>query len=380
MVLNPQIGRERAQIYANFIRVLMFQDHQEDLLTFMELGPDGSRPGGHAEEDALWHPQLGQLKFPLLEDLNMWRTRGAEEFNTENAILHYIHSGLRDLRVDASGPLSDRFLDEVSRLCPCLQQFDMGFQNATISKQGLVRFLQQMHRLEGIHVAALDKSWSAAAFAAVAKHERLKLLHVPPISDTWFDDIEVSAPFPALKELYALDTTGKALLRMHSANPGLEVIHLYNGSVPGPEDVLSVVSNFSRLMTFKYRPNPSTAVSGRELTLEISCGSDWVTFGHASQQQWSFVHLKTLSLSPSVHMDEALSEVGYKALLQHFKSFAIGWFPEMQFFNIIEADDREQAFNDFMYEVGYRRENDSDVDSNGAFLARAVIVAESLRV
>lgn len=421
MVLNPDLGRGRAQFYANFIRVLVFQEQES------------SRLG----EDALWHPQLNQLQFPLLEDLNVWRTKSAEELNTENAILHYMHSGLRDLRVDASGPLSDHFLDEVSRLCPRLQQFDMDFQNVTISAGGLARFLQRMHHLEGIHVAALDKSWSATAFTAVSKYQHLTLLHVPSIQDTWFDDIEASTSFPALKQLFVLCTIGKTLLRLHSINPDLEAIHLYNGNFVGPEEVLSAASSFSRLVNFKYQPGPNTAITGRDLVqlacgcpdliyldigqdeaiesdlvdidnnvissvaqslprlrgfhligrsisypsieailsslnqycpllerLEISCGSDWVAFANASPQQWSFSYLCTLSLSPSAHMETMLSDRVCKQLFMQFKSFAPRWFPRMEFFNILDADDREQELNDHMYEVGYRRENGSDTESD----------------
>lgn len=365
MVIDSGVGRDRAQIYASHVRVLVFRD-----VRFMGMGPnEDGRPGGHLGEDAQWHQQLCQLDFPILEDLNIGRTRSAQELNTESVILHYVHSGLRDLRVDACAPLSDRFLEEVSRLDPHLQQLDMDFKNATITKEGLTRFLEQMRRLEGIHVAALDKSWSAAAFAAVARYGRLKLLHVPSIHDTWFDDIEVSTSFPALEELYALGTTGKALLRLSMANSGLDVIHLYNENLLGPENVLSSVSNFPLLKSFRYQPNSGEAISGHDMlmmargcpnltalvigritlflpgfgdnivsnplfsgiddgviysiaqnlshlkdlrligryesypsikgvmsafnqhcplleTLEISCGSDWHTFGNPSSQQW----------------------------------------------------------------------------------------------
>lgn len=419
MVLNPNIGRERAQFYANFIRVLVFQEEE----------------GSHLEEDALWHPQLCSLQFPLLEDLNIWKTKSAEALNTEQAILHYIHPGLRDLRVDASGPLSDHFLDEVSRLCPRLQQLDMDFQNVTISKEGLARFLKRMPYLEGIHVAALDKSWSAEAFAAVAKYARLKLLHVPAVLEAWFDDLQSPILFPALRQFYALNTTGKALLRLHSANPRLEALHLYNGSRLGPEDVLSAASNFSRLTNFRYQPGPNAAVAGQDLVklargcphltymavgqdqavipdiinmndsamysiaqnlpflrefyllgrsesppsidsilsafnqhcpllnrLEISCGSDWNTF--ASPHPWLFPNLWTIGLYPQSHIEETVPEHNYNLLLAHFKTFAPGWFPKLEFFNIIDADDREQELNDYMYEIGYKREYGSDAESN----------------
>ena len=58
-------------------------------------------------------------------------------------------------------------------------------------------------------------------------------------------------------------------------------------------------------------------------------------------------------------MDEILSESDTRALLQCFKSSAPGWFLALQFFNIIDADDREQEFLDFIYEVADKRENNS---------------------
>lgn len=443
MVANAEIGRDRAQIYADHIRVLVFRD-----VGFLGASVNGnSRPGGHFGEDAQWHQQLCQLEFPRLEDLNIGKSRSAQKLNTESAILHYVHYGLRDLRVDASASLSDNFLDEISRLCPLLQQLDMDFQNVTISENGLARFLKQMHHLQGIHIAALDTSWSVASFAAVAKYERLQLLHVPSIHDAWFDDIDHSPSFPVLKQLYTLGTSGKALLRLLPASPGLEVIHLYNDNLQGPEDVLSAASNFHLLKNFIYQPNFSTAISGRDLamlarecptlttlaighvntfsssfgdgtllnpllvdiddevvyfaarnlaslkhlqligryesypslsavmsafnqhcplleTLEISCGPDWHTWGKASSQRWSFVHLKTLILNPSVHMDDALTVMEFQALLQHFKSVARVWFAEMECFNILEADDREQEFNDFMYEAACERDNSIDEEEN----------------
>ncbi|KAF2623067.1 hypothetical protein BU25DRAFT_304491, partial [Macroventuria anomochaeta] len=270
MVLRPNIGRDRAQFYANFVRVLVFQEDEFS-----------------GEDDARWHPQLLELRFPLLEDLNIWKTKSAEEFNTEDTILHYVQPGLRDLRVDASGPLSDSFLDEVSRLCPRLQQLDIDFKNVTISKKGLARFLQQMSYLEGLHVAALNKSWSAEAFATVAKYERLKLLHVPAVHDTWFDILDSpskSALFPALKYFYCLDTTGKALRRLHDMNSQLEALHVYEGSLPGPEDVLLAAAQFSRLTNFRYHPGPHAHIAGQNV-LKLAQNCPYLTSLSIGQDQ-----------------------------------------------------------------------------------------------
>ena len=427
MVLRPDIGRERSQFYADFIRVLVFQEDEFS-----------------GEDDARWHPQLRELRFPLLEDLNIWKTRSAEESNTEETILHYVHSGLRDLRVDASGPLSDGFLDEISRLCPRLQQLDIDFKNVTISKKGLARFLQQMLSLEGIHVAALDKSWSAEAFAAVAKYERLKLLHVPAVHDTWFDILDSplsSTFFPALKYLYCLDTTGKALLRLHGINSRLEALHVYNGSLPSPEDVLPAAAQFTRLTNFRYQPGPNAHITGQNLlklaqscpyltslsigqdqatipigtditdsvvyslaqnlpslrelyllhespfppsiastlsafsqhcpmlnTLDTSCGSDWTSFSTPHNKPL-FPHLWTITLRPQSHMEEVLAEPEFNTLLRHFKQHAAEWFPRVEFFNIDDADNWEQQLNDYMYDVGYKREHGSDAESNESGVA-----------
>lgn len=445
MVSNPAIGRERAQIYANYIRVLIFDPASH-------FGWDSSSPPPQHREDAAWHSQLCQLEYPLLEDLSIWRSRSAEKLNTESAILHYFHSGLRDLRVDASAPLTDRFLDKLSCLCPYLQQLDVDFKDATISKEGFARFSTQMLRLEGIHVASLENGWSAEAFSAIARYERLKLLHVPHLHDDWFDGLDASSSFSALKQLYTLGTKGRALLRLHSASPGLEVIHLYNTGLEGPEDVLLAVSKYHLLTSFKYLPNFNTAISGEDLVmlargclnlttliigqiptfpfgdnlgstpllvdvddnvissiaqslpslknfeligryesypslngimsvlnqccpllegLEISCGSDWITLTHVDPQQWSFMNLTTLTLAPSAHMDEILSDLDIQALRQCFKSFAPGWFPALQFFNIIDADDCEQDLLDFMFELADERENGGDkVDTNEEQIGR----------
>lgn len=112
MVLREDIGPQRAQHYANFVRVLVFQED--------DIGEDDDT------DDAQWHPQLRQLQFPLLEDLNIWKTKSSEHSNTEDTTLHYVHPGLRDLRVDASGRLSDS-LSASSVLCSnCLSRFLAG--------------------------------------------------------------------------------------------------------------------------------------------------------------------------------------------------------------------------------------------------------------
>ncbi|KAJ4982908.1 hypothetical protein SVAN01_11610 [Stagonosporopsis vannaccii] len=418
MVLRAGIGPERAQFYANFIRVLVFQ---QDEFT--------------REDDARWHFQLRKLQFPLLEDLNIWKTESAESSNTEQAILHYVHPGLRDIRIDASARLSDYFLDELSRLCPQLQQLDIDFKNVTISKQGLTRFLQRMSSLQGVHVAALDKSWSVEGFIAVAKYERLTLLHVPAIEETWFDALQlvnVSRLFPELQYFYSLNTSGKALRRLHAINPRLQAVHLYNSSLLESEDVLQAAARFAQLTNFRYQPGLNAEIQGQELLhlarscsqikslsigqdqtppptavgmsddiirslagslqllqelyliyesssppsiasilsafsqhcpllnqLEITCGSDWDVFAN-SRTAFSFLNLWTITLHPQAHMEDVLTEPDFGVLFTCFQEFAEDWFPKVEFFNIEDADDWEQQLNDHMYHVGYKREYGSE--------------------
>lgn len=86
-----------------------------------------------------------------LECLHIWKTRSAEDFNTEQTILHYARPGLQIIRFEANSPLSDHFHDEFSRISPRLQQLDVDFKSVTISELGLARFLGRMTSLEGIH-------------------------------------------------------------------------------------------------------------------------------------------------------------------------------------------------------------------------------------
>lgn len=422
MVLRTDIGRERAQFYANFIRVIIFQ---QDEFT--------------KEDDTRWHIQLRQLRFPLLEDLNIWKTDSAESSNTEEAILHYVHPGLRDIRIDASGPLSDHFLDELSRLSPLLQQLDIDFRNVAISKSGLARFLQCMPCLQGVHLAALDKSWSVDAFVATAKYERLELLHVPTVDETWFDELRPnpgSRYFQALQYFYSLNTNGKALRRLLEFTPELRAIHIYNGSLSGTEDVLLAAAQSPQLTNFRYQPALGAAIQGQNLlqlarscpqltslsigqdrlaplptglgisddvmyslakslphlqtlylicespappsiasilsafsqhcpvlkTLEISCGSDWDTFAN-SQNAFTLPSLWTMTLYPKAHMEDVLTDSQFGPLLTCFREFAESWFPTLEFFCIDDADEWEQKLNDHMYHVGFARENGSALSS-----------------
>ncbi|KAF9690546.1 hypothetical protein EKO04_011538 [Ascochyta lentis] len=420
MVSRKDSGRNRAQYYANFIRVLVFQED-------------------HEADDATLHPQLRNLQFPLLEDLNIWKTKAAEEFNTEENILHYVHPGLRDLRVDASGPLSDFFLKELSRLCPRLQQLDIDFKNVTITKEGLASFLKNMSSLEGLHVAALVDSWSAEALAAVSTHERLKLLHVPATPETWFDSIDMASSsyfFQTLKYFYCLDTTGKALIRLHDLTPRLEALHVYNNNLQGADDVLFAASKFPRLVNFRYQPGMNARIAGPDLLklaqgcqsltslsigqdqatlpiatditervvsilaqnlpslkelyllfesesppgiaaifsslsrnckhlerLEIACGSDWQSITSLPKEPL-FPNLWTITLRPQLHMEDLLTAAEFDQLFGYFQTHAAQWLPKVEYFTIDEADDWEQEFNDYMYTVGYKREYGSDVDED----------------
>jgi hypothetical protein len=219
-------------------------------------------------DDARWHSKLCELRFPILEGLNVWKTSSAETANTEEAILHYAHPGLRYMRVEASSPLSDRFLDELSCLSPRLRELDIDFKNATISKPCLARFPDRTTSLEGIHVAELDKSWKIEAFIAVAKYERLELLQIPAVPDVWFDDnrlSSVSYPFPALKNLDCLGMTANGLNHMHASNIQLEALHLLNIGVISSDPILPAAAQFSQLTIFSDRPGPRGKITGHDL-------------------------------------------------------------------------------------------------------------------
>lgn len=246
--------RDRAQFYANFIHVLVFKD--------------GDIGNFRTADDADWHPELCRLHFPRLQDLTICKTGQAERLNTEENILHYVHSGLRGLRVHASGTLSDFFLEELSSRCHQLQQFSIESRSLSISKAGMVCFLQKMSSLESLNVAKMKSVWSAEALTAVSRLERLEVLHVPATQDSSLDKLKSSSTpvlFRALKHFYCSDTTGNTLRWLHEIKPQLETLHVYNGDLGGTEDVLSVAAKFNRLGEFEYQSGRDARVTGHEI-------------------------------------------------------------------------------------------------------------------
>lgn len=116
-----------------------------------------------------------------------------------------------------------------------------------------------------IHIAALDKSWTIEAFIAVARYKRLEHLHIPAVSDVWFDDHRLSPildPFSALKTLHCLDMTPKGLDHTHASNIRLEALHLFNIDVISSDLVLPSVAQFPQLTKFRYRPGPRVDITG----------------------------------------------------------------------------------------------------------------------
>lgn len=415
MLLDKNIGRVRAQFYANLIQVLIFGEENT-----------GEHP---AVEEARWHSQIRELRFPQLKELAIWKTELAEKLNTEDALLHYVHPGLRRLALHASGPLSDLFLDELSVRCASLQELHIDSRNTTITKEGLEHCLHRMHSLKSLKLGVeLEHAWDQGAFAAASQYENLELLKVPAIPDSWFDSPHPPLgcnAFKSLRYFYCLGLTGYVLSQLCSRSPRLKALQIYNESRGETPGILSAAAKFTHLEWFQFQPGIGTRIMGHEVVqlaqscptitslsigqdiavpppaigitdgaidllaqnlpylrelhlffdseshpgiaaqlrsfsqycttleiLHISCSGDWQSITTLPQRVL-FLKLWTFTLCPKDHMEQSLSEREYDELLQYWKKLAPIWFPKVSYFSIKDSDEWEQDFEDFLWEVSY---------------------------
>jgi hypothetical protein len=424
MVLRKDIGLDRAQFYANFIHVLIFE----------EDGTDKDQ----CTDEARWHPQFQQLHFPRLEELVVWNTELAEQLNTEEAILHYVVPSLRRLDLHASGPLSNILLEETSNRCLKLRYLRIESRDTTISTDGLVHFLQRMFSLESLEIGlGLEGIWSQDALAAISRYERLEFLKIPAVQESWLATPEFSSNptiFRALKHFYCSGLRGVTLSQLHDSNSQLQTLHIYNEEFDETDDVLPAAAQFDQLTTFQFQPGLGTCITGQELvqlargcpnltslsigmdqatppsaksmtdsvidalaqslpcikelylyfdsetrpgissllqsfsrycpnleSLNISCKADWRSIT-ALPNIALFPKLWSLTLQPSDHMEQCLIEEDFKMVLDHWKTHAPVWLPKVDYFTIEDADDREQEFDDFMFDVAFRKGKNSEED------------------
>ncbi|KAK7914114.1 hypothetical protein PG985_011817 [Apiospora marii] len=204
-----QRSRQRAQVYANFIHILVFAE------------PDETWPYG---DEAKWHSHLACLQYPQLEELDFYESPEASTLNKADVVIRYAQPSLRTFGLHTGSGLSDAFLDELRTHCPQLQQLTLSSIDNTMTQDGLLRFLRSQASLQCLMLdTGFQRLWTKEAFHAAAQYSNLELLRLHDIQDDWIRGEQ--RMFPALKHLYTRITPeGLGLLSRHV--PGLATLQV----------------------------------------------------------------------------------------------------------------------------------------------------------
>jgi hypothetical protein len=80
-----QMDLKRAQFYADFIHILLFDDEGED---------------SYFTEEARWHNKLAALDFPNLKEVGFFGYAAAMPMNTGDVVLHYAVPSVSEFFLD----------------------------------------------------------------------------------------------------------------------------------------------------------------------------------------------------------------------------------------------------------------------------------------
>lgn len=258
LVLREDVPHERVQFYASLVQRINFQY-------------DESQVDQHN-----WHSVLCQLEFPNLKSVWFYHSENVLQLATEDALLHYIGIGLRELYIDQSGPLSDGFFDGLSEVCSGLQQVTLRPDKVTASDISITRALSNMSNVESL---ILDEGFRRMrlkprileAIATLPKLEALSLPEVPEESMVILLKRRNKSWFPSLKHLYIGATAGTMEL-FHQVVPDLQDIFLEDEEFGQTNHVLSVLSRFQGLKHVRIMLSASSTIIGDELLrLAQSC-------------------------------------------------------------------------------------------------------------
>jgi hypothetical protein len=264
---------QRGQFYANFIHVLEFDDEGESN-SFLD--------------EAMWHKQLAAAQFPYLKEIGLYESQNATLMNTGDVVIHYAQPNITCFTLRRGSRLSDSFLNILNCSCPKLKSLTLnGITRSTVSKDGLVRFLNTTDSLESLNIrTGLDDSWSREAFDVITRYRNLDLLSIPDIQDDWAHSLQdmsiTSAIFPKLRHFYT-GISDKGLENLTGYMPNLETLSLQLQNLPPSHHTLASASNFTRLRNLTVHFSPQSSVSGHDLVIlaqncpelvELSLGED----------------------------------------------------------------------------------------------------------
>jgi hypothetical protein len=239
-------SRERAQVYANFLRILTFGQ------------PADTYPYG---DEAQWHGNLACLEFPQLQEVGFSIADDAVNLNKADVVLHYAQPSVKIFRLHEGSELSDSFLDALNAQCPQLQQVFLrtSAENA-ITEAGLVRFLVSCGSLESLQLeGGFDELWARDAFHAAAQYAGLELLGAPMIQEEWIKDLKTG--FPALSTLYT-STSIRGLDMLHQLVPNLTTLRTKSQS---PCTTISAIASFTKLQELRLSFDEDSSFDGEEL-------------------------------------------------------------------------------------------------------------------
>lgn len=245
---------QRAQIYANLIHVLQFRDEGEET---------------NFKGEARWHPQLAQVQFPNLEQLDLFYSENAGCRNTGDVVLHYAQSNMKRLSLHEGSNLSDAFLDTLSRQCPKLRWLILRpITDSEVTEDGLVRFLEKTTSLEWLDIRRDFKHvWTQEAFEAISTYQNLALLVILEVKDAWItalNRIKTVSVFPKMTYLYT-SVSDSGLEELHHFMPNLQVLTLHNSELPPSHHILSAASKFTLLKKLKIQLAEDSSITGQEL-------------------------------------------------------------------------------------------------------------------
>lgn len=264
-----QSNVERAQIYANCIRKLSF-------------GMDGEDCEGN---EAQWHSELMQLRYPMLEEVAFLHAHdGGRYLNTESAMMHYMEPNLREFAMEeGNSDLSNTMLDRLCERCPSLHYLSLNTAgHSNITPGGLTRYLENPTKLQSLEIlAGFEDIWSSQALQAISTYQRLEVLVLPKLEDSWVQDLmalaSTSSLFPMLGYLRT-ELTSYAAANLLRVMPNLR--HLYltlsrdeppNGDTQSrpdaPATLLSAAAGFPSLRCFSATFPEDSTVNGTELVL-----------------------------------------------------------------------------------------------------------------